>query len=189
MRGRAKMARSDFCCDPCNKKNPTSGCLPSSWGFEKKLVHWYCKPKFHLTSLADVPILVFMRYTGTCLTTATRRCRKNFSQMGTQFSFFEKLRCHWLKCLRQRQIAVVRQGPGLAEQPTSIYLYLKDWICYCDLKAEHLSLHVLLSTDSCRVRTVPSNERRRYICSVGAGICWYNIFSHWLKSLSCHLTS
>ena len=36
--------------------------------------------------------------TGPCLTTAAWRCHKNFSQ--------------WLKGLRQRQIAAVRQGPG-----------------------------------------------------------------------------
>ena len=46
---------------------------------------------------------------GLCLTTATWRCRKNFSQW--ELSFLWKLRCHWLKGLRQRQIAVVRQGP------------------------------------------------------------------------------
>ena len=43
-----------------------------------------------------------------CLTTATWRCRKNFSQW--ECSFHWKLRCHWLEFLRQRQIAVVRQG-------------------------------------------------------------------------------
>ena len=37
-------------------------------------------------------------------------CHKNFSQWGRSFHW--KLRCHWLKCLRQRQIAVVIQGPG-----------------------------------------------------------------------------
>ena len=47
---------------------------------------------------------------GPCLTTATWRCRKNFSQW--ECSFLWKLRCHWLEFLRQRQIAVVRQGPG-----------------------------------------------------------------------------
>ena len=45
-----------------------------------------------------------------CLTTATWRCRKNFSQW--ERSFLWKLCCHWLKGWRQRQIAVVRQGPG-----------------------------------------------------------------------------
>ena len=50
------------------------------------------------------------RGTGPCLTTATWRCRKNFSQW--ECSFHWKLRCHWLEFLRQRQIAVVRQGPG-----------------------------------------------------------------------------
>ena len=48
---------------------------------------------------------------GPCLTTATWRCRKNFSQW--ERSFLWKLRCHWLKGLRQRQIAVVRQGPAV----------------------------------------------------------------------------
>ena len=44
-----------------------------------------------------------------CHTTATWRCRKNFSQW--ERSFLWKLRCHWVKGLRQRQIALVRQGP------------------------------------------------------------------------------
>ena len=47
---------------------------------------------------------------GPCLTTATWRCRKYFSQW--ERSFLWKLRCHWLKGLRQRQIAVVKQGPA-----------------------------------------------------------------------------
>ena len=38
------------------------------------------------------------------------RCRKNFSQW--QRSFLWKLRSHWLIFLRQRHVAVVRQGPG-----------------------------------------------------------------------------
>ena len=48
---------------------------------------------------------------GPCLTTATWCCRKNFSQW--ERSFLWKLRYHWLKRLRQRQITVVRQGPGV----------------------------------------------------------------------------
>ena len=51
-----------------------------------------------------------MHAPGPCLTTATWCCRKNFSQW--ECSFLWKLRCHWLKGLRQRQIAVVRQRPG-----------------------------------------------------------------------------
>ena len=47
---------------------------------------------------------------GRCLTTATWRWRKNFSQW--ECSFHWKLRSHRLEFLRQRQIAVVRQGPG-----------------------------------------------------------------------------
>ena len=47
---------------------------------------------------------------GPCLTTATCRCRKNFSQW--ECSFYWKLHCHWLEFLRQHQIAVVRQCPG-----------------------------------------------------------------------------
>ena len=47
---------------------------------------------------------------GPCLTTATWRCRKNFSQW--ERSFHWKLHCHWLEFLRQRQIALVRQDPG-----------------------------------------------------------------------------
>ena len=40
---------------------------------------------------------------------ATWSCRNNLSQW--ERSFHWKLRCHWLEFLRQRQIAVVRQGP------------------------------------------------------------------------------
>ena len=48
--------------------------------------------------------------TGPCLTTGTWRCHKNFSQW--EHTFHWKLCCHCLKFLWQRQIAVVRQGPG-----------------------------------------------------------------------------
>ena len=48
-----------------------------------------------------------------CLTTAIWRCRKPFTQW--QRSFQRKLCTHWLKFLRQRHVAVVRQGPGWAE--------------------------------------------------------------------------
>ena len=51
------------------------------------------------------------QWPGPCLTTATWRCRKNFSQW--ECSFHWKLRYHWLEFLRQRQIAVVRQGPEM----------------------------------------------------------------------------
>ena len=47
---------------------------------------------------------------GPCLTTAIWRCRKNSSHW--QCSFQWKLRSHWLKFLRQRHVAVVKQGPG-----------------------------------------------------------------------------
>ena len=47
---------------------------------------------------------------GPCLTTATWRCRNNFSQW--ECSFLWKLHCHWLKGLWQHQVTVVlRQGP------------------------------------------------------------------------------
>ena len=52
---------------------------------------------------------------GPCLTTAIWRCRKNSSQW--QRSFQWKLHSHWLKFLRQRHVAIVRQGPGQAFQP------------------------------------------------------------------------
>ena len=53
---------------------------------------------------------IWRRRFGLCLTTATWRCRKNFSQW--ECSFHWKLRWNWLEFLRQHQIAVVRQGPG-----------------------------------------------------------------------------
>ena len=48
--------------------------------------------------------------TGPCLATAIWRCRKNSSQWQCRFQ--RKLHSHWLKFLRQRHVAVVRQGPG-----------------------------------------------------------------------------
>ena len=63
-----------------------------------------------LTSASD-----YRRYcpwtAGPCHTTAIWRCRKPFSQW--QRSFQRKLRSHWLKFLRQRHVAVLRQGPCL----------------------------------------------------------------------------
>ena len=60
--------------------------------------------------LADMP---YCGVPGPCLTTAIWRFRKNSSQW--QCSFQRKLHSHWLKLLRQRHVAVVRQGPGCAD--------------------------------------------------------------------------
>ena len=49
------------------------------------------------------------RRPGPCLTTVIWRCGKPFGQW--QHSFHRKPHCHWLKFLRQRHVAVVRQGP------------------------------------------------------------------------------
>ena len=70
---------------------------------EFKISHWFARNN------EDMPHIHFQT-PGPCLTTATWRCRKNFSQW--ERSFHWKLRCHWLEFLRQRQIAVVRQGPA-----------------------------------------------------------------------------
>ena len=48
---------------------------------------------------------------GLCVITAIWRCRKNFSQWKRSFHW--KLRCHWLKFMRQCQIAVIIHGPVL----------------------------------------------------------------------------
>ena len=45
---------------------------------------------------------------GPRLTTATWRCRRNFSQWECSFRW--KLRCHWLEFLRQRQVDSVVVG-------------------------------------------------------------------------------
>ena len=63
---------------------------------------------------------------GLCLTTATWRCRKNFIQW--ECSFHWKLHCHWLEFLRQRQIAVVRQGPAS--------LHLEDDVLHLTLQLD-----------------------------------------------------
>ena len=52
------------------------------------------------------------RVPGPCVTAAIWRCRKNSSQW--QHSFQWKLHSRWLKFLRQRRVAVVRQGPRTA---------------------------------------------------------------------------
>ena len=53
------------------------------------------------------------RCQGPCLTTAICRCQKHFNQW--QCSFQRKLRSHWLKFLRRRHVAAVRQGPAVVE--------------------------------------------------------------------------
>ena len=63
---------------------------------------------------------------GPCLTTATWRCCKNFSQW--ECSLYWKLRCHWLEFLRQRPIAVVRQVPDF-EECLSQKLYFLQALC------------------------------------------------------------
>ena len=57
---------------------------------------------------------------GLCITTVTWRCHNNFSQW--ERSFHWKLRCHWLKGLRQRQIAV---GPGVSISQTVYELIIR----------------------------------------------------------------
>ena len=54
----------------------------------------------------------FVWRSGIWLTTMIWRCRKPFGQW--QRSFQRKLRSHWLKFLRQRHVAVVKQGLGAA---------------------------------------------------------------------------
>ena len=56
--------------------------------------------------------------TGPCITTATWRCRKIFRQW--EHVFHGKLCCHWLKFLRQRQIAIVIQGHDLEHYGTGM---------------------------------------------------------------------
>ena len=53
------------------------------------------------------------------------RCRKPFSQW--QRSFQRKLRSHWLKFLRQRHVALVRQGPVM-HNCTILNIYLLNLI-------------------------------------------------------------
>ena len=61
---------------------------------------------------------------GPCFATATWRCHTNISQW--ERSFLWKLCCHWLKGLRQPQIAVVRQGPGTGLRWTGGHLALGE---------------------------------------------------------------
>ena len=81
-------------------------------------IHWdvscWCPPTGNDAVFLrnDAVFLLYQEYSGElydcwcpgpCLTIATWCCHKNFSQW--QHSFLWKLRCHWLKGLRQRQIA------------------------------------------------------------------------------------
>ena len=70
-----------------------------------------CAVSFGVKDFLHIKEVSVLNNTGPCLTTATWRCRKNFSQW--ERSFLWKLCCHWLEGLRQRQITVVRQGPVL----------------------------------------------------------------------------
>ena len=80
----------------------------------------------------------FVWRSGIWLTTTIWRCRKPFGQW--QRSFQRKLRSHWLKFLRQRHVAVVKQGLGAA-----IFYFLE----LHDFKRGQRSGHskILLGTD------------------------------------------
>ena len=65
--------------------------------------------KAALKFLRHVAITLVIQGPCACLTPAVWRCRKPFSQW--QHSFQRKLCPHWLKSLRQRHVALVRQGP------------------------------------------------------------------------------
>ena len=72
----------------------------------------YEKHVHNTTHVWMIKEIIYSDTTGPCLTRAIWRCRKNSSQL--QRSFQWKLRSHWLKFLRQRHVAVVRQDPRLA---------------------------------------------------------------------------
>ena len=59
------------------------------------------------------------REAGPCPTTAIWRRRKNSSQWQRNFQW--KLHSHWLEFLRQRLVAVVRQGPGVLRRHHAQY--------------------------------------------------------------------
>ena len=61
---------------------------------------------------------------GPYLTTSIWSCRNPFSQW--MHSFLWKLRSHWLKVLRQRHVAVVRQGPA---KVTTMLLQMQESKC------------------------------------------------------------
>ena len=76
--------------------------------------------------------------TGPCLITATWRCCKNCSQLES--SFLWKLWSHWLKGFRQRQIALVRQGPGLVSVGLSVTVRYetRPRLAWCDHSCDWL---------------------------------------------------
>ena len=89
------------------------------WRAQLTTALWDCMFSFCFPHPLPHPALLMLNwqqlFTGPCLTTATWRCRKNFSQW--ERSFLWKLRSHWLKGLRQRQIAVARPGILILSQP------------------------------------------------------------------------
>ena len=100
------------------------------------------------------------------------RCRKNFSQW--ECSFHWKLRCHWLEFLRQRQIAVVRQDPGLWKSDFILlwlesilspilnlwrHLITLQWWCYLRQLLDH-SVLVTIITMTSHERHGVTNDRQ-----------------------------
>ena len=70
-----------------------------------------------------------------CITTATWWCCKKCSKLESSFHW--KLRCHLLKGLRQRQIAVVIHGTGCSSTAAFLDIEYKFQFCL------HLPFHAL----------------------------------------------
>ena len=67
---------------------------------------------FFNTQSRTYPFSITLQYTqGSCITTVIWRCCNPFNQW--QHSFQWKLRCLWLKFLRQCCVAIVMQDPGI----------------------------------------------------------------------------
>ena len=108
-------------------------------------------PNLTLTAPADV---IAPGGTGSSLTIARWRCCKNFSQW--ERSFLWKLCCQWPEWLRERQIAVVKQGPRPPTSPVrtikwrmfSVKLLCLSWILITPMIWRS---HSQRSTRSCKI--------------------------------------
>ena len=127
----------------------------SRWSLEKE---WSFHPTLHWPrDYSSLPGLV-KRFPGPCLTTATWCCRKNFSQY--ECSFHWKLCCHWLEFLRQRQIAVVSQGPDDNKNWYVNYMHdIKELVW--SWSTTSLLICVPDLTESFMYNALPNKERQR----------------------------
>ena len=117
--------------------NPFTQWRRSSLSFQRKpCFHWLAKASYRSND------------TGPCLTAAIWRRRKNSSQW--QRSFQWKLHSHWLKFLRQRHVAVVRQGPAgfLCHPATALETAASPTYEWCFIRIKLQGIYPCLPSNS-----------------------------------------